>query len=352
MKESIKKERTTDRSRGFLIYFILESLQKNGQPMRATQILEDINKRYGENTIAAKTDTIVSHISKFNNFLSNTLNTEPIIGITCGESGRYNNNRHYYLVDNNGLDETEINILIGLLYDARSLSKKVVYELINKLKDMQNICQVKEQNISDGSSYSTNQQGYINYERIKKAIENQYNIKFDYYEYNLNKQLVKRTRNYEYIVSPLLIHFSRGQFFLIGYHIPTEKIRTYRLDKIKEVNAEKDESLGKYRKDKLGEAEKLLLNSAFMHVDSQRVNVELRCEYSILDDVIERFENCNLRKDLDSDRHFIAMIPNASVQGMKYWILEFSSACEVLSPKQLRDDIKNILKRAVNWYET
>jgi hypothetical protein len=55
-------------------------------------------------------------------------------------------------------------------------------------------------------------------------------------------------------------------------------------------------------------------------------------------------------EDKKSPKHFLAVIPNTTYLGIKYWILEFSSACEVLEPKELREDIKNTLERALSWY--
>ncbi len=75
----------------------------------------------------------------------------------------------------------------------------------------------------------------MNLDVINKAVLNKVNILFEYLEYNLEKRLVPRKRHYDYVVSPYGVVVSRGKYYLFARHLATEKIRTYRIDRMQSV---------------------------------------------------------------------------------------------------------------------
>jgi predicted DNA-binding transcriptional regulator YafY len=117
--------------------------------------------------------------------------------------------------------------------------------------------------------------------------------------------------------------------------------------KIKIKNLDANDVYPYHKPDKIYLSE-YVKNSPYMHTENNKICVKLRCENRILDDVIERFGECRLSED-GSD-HFIATIPKTTYLGMKYWILAFTSACVVLEPENLRDDVKMTLTRALTFY--
>ena len=236
------------------------------------------------------------------------------------------------------------------MLNSNALPRSEILDICSKLTSFLSKFQksiIKERIITDGSTKTPNRNVYINLEIIQQSIANKLNIEFIYNEYNLMKQLVSKERSYPYIVSPYGVICSYGSYFLIGYHLPTNMKRTYRIDKITNI---KNNTEDNYHTDKSLDLSSYVKNSVFMHTDEMKIDVKLRCEMSILDNVIERFENCRLSEDKISSKHFFVSIPDTTYLGMKYWILEFTSTCEVLEPKGLREDIRNTLSKALNKY--
>jgi predicted DNA-binding transcriptional regulator YafY len=174
------------------------------------------------------------------------------------------------------------------------------------------------------------------------------NISFSYCEYNMNKELIRKERAYPYLVSPYGVICSYGRYFLVGYHIPSNSKRIYRIDKIMDVEEDGTQS---YHTDTDLDLGKYMENSVFMHISDSKITVRFRCRNDILDDVIERFENCRLLPDERDANHFLATIPDTTHMGMKLWALEFSSSCEVLSPESLREDVYKTLAAACSRYD-
>lgn len=332
----------------FYIIKILEELTDDEHALLPTEIMGHVNDVYGDNTIA-KTETVIENIENINSFYSSNFDDTDIIQVKCNENSRYKNNKRYFLAQRK-FEFAEIIFLHNLLLNSNALPKNEIIDICSKLtsflsKSQQKI--MKNRIITDGSTKTQNRHVYINLEIIQQSIINQQNIEFIYNEYNMKKQLVSRERPYPYIVSPYGVICSYGSYFLIGHHLPTDMKRTYRIDKITNI---KNNSDYKYRSDKNFDLSSYIKNSVFMHTDEKKIDVRLRCEKSILDAVIERFENCRLSEDKVSSKHFLVTIPDTTYVGMKYWILEFISTCEVLEPKELREDIRNTLEKALNRY--
>ncbi|HOS70048.1 MAG TPA: WYL domain-containing protein [Bacillota bacterium] len=333
--------------------YILEFMTEHTDETNAllpTEIVKGMKKRYG-NEIVSKTETVVENIEKLNLFFKSRYDGVKIIEAVNGiGNGRYKRNLRYFLSARK-FDFSEILFLHKLLLNSNAISQDAIQDMCSKLSDFLSYEQrklLKQNIVTDGSMKTRNKAVFINLENILKSIELKENIEFTYNEYNLEKKLVPRVRKYPYIVSPYDITCSYGSYFLTGYHIPTKEVRTYRLDKITQLrsNLEFD-----YYMEKGFDIKKHLENAVFMHADSHKIHVRLRCEMRILDDVIERFDNCRLDKDLTSENHFFATIPDTTMLGMKYWALEFSSACEVLEPEELRLEVRNTLARALAWYD-
>lgn len=331
---------------------IIEFLEENTDEDHAllpSEIIEDINKKYKEEPIK-KTSTLIEYIDDINRFFSSKYDNTDIIQFKYDENGRYKTNKRYYY-GQRSFEFAEILFLQNILFNSNALHQKEITEICKKLTSFLSKYQrsiVKEKMLTDGSSKTTNRNVYINIETIQNSIVNKENIEFDYCEFNLDKKLVLRKRPYRYIVSPYALIYSYGSYFLIGYHLPTDKVRTYRVDKIKDIRVNSEEL---YHINKDFNVSGYIKNSAFMHADENKIEVRLRCKMSILDNVIERFENCKLFEDKNNPDYFTAIIPNTTYIGIKYWILEFTSACEVIEPGDLRQDVVDTLAKALKQYE-
>lgn len=149
-------------------------------------------------------------------------------------------------------------------------------------------------------------------------------------------------------MSPYGVVYSRGNYYLLGHHKHTNEKRIYRIDKITDIKInEKYE----YVKNKDEDLKNYIKNSAFMHINENKINIKLRCKRKVLSGIIERSEDCNLSEDKENRDYFYATILDTTHLVMKYWVLEYGSDCEVIKPKELREDMKKTLKEALELYE-
>lgn len=83
------------------------------------------------------------------------------------------------------------------------------------------------------------------------------------------------------------------------------------------------------------------------HGDDERIAI--RCDMCILDNIIDIFGK-DVRLELSGSDQFNAFV-KSSFEGMKHLAVQYIDHMEVLEPKELREEIKQVLKEANKKYK-
>lgn len=78
-------------------------------------------------------------------------------------------------------------------------------------------------------------------------------------------------------------------------------------------------------------------------------DITLRCKNAVLDDIIESF-GTGISIIPDGKDYFKAYV-KSSRQGIIYFALQYLNNIEVLSPKDIRKEIKETLNKGINLYK-
>lgn len=333
----------------FCIMDVLAEETDEQNTLRQTEIFEKVRKRYGEEVIK-KEETVKTNIELINDYFIANGKGEAI-SIGKGEKGRYKGNWHYHL-DHRPFLEEEIFYLHWLILGQKTLAQADTIEIAEKLESMLSRHQKKRlrQRVeNDGTLPTTNRLVYLNLEVINDAIAEKKNIQFEYHQYNLKKKLVKRNRPAGYyLVSPYALAVSKGKYYFFGHHLPTNSIRTYRVDKMMKTTPDKNGTA--YVKGQNVDMKSHSQQAVNMYSSTKLGNITLRCSMDILDKVVEQFRDCYLNTDKDPD-YFIVSIRTVNLDGSKEWIRENCHCCEVIKPQSLRDELKAELEQALAFYK-
>jgi len=333
----------------FYILKVLKNETDEEHPLRAKEIQERVNWLVND-LLIKKTETVVENIQMLNHFFSSELGGNDLIGETHGFSGRYKGNRHYYYAER-VLSEDEVHFLHRLVMGQKSLDQKASEEIKNKLASLLSIRQqdrLKYSIISDSSLSTVNRNIYLNLDVINKAILGKTNVRFQYLEYNLKKELVPRKRNYDYLVSPYGMVVSKGKYYLFARHLATKQIRTYRLDKIKSVQLVPETP---YTEPEHFNVKNHGKQAIHMHSSEDIANVTLKCDRKILSKVIEDFSQCSLKEEPEEADFFYATITAVDLQGMRVWLRTYGHQVQVLQPLKLKEWLVRDFKRALELNE-
>ena len=258
----------------------------------------------------------------------------------------YSNNGKGYYLRGRRFKESEIFLLCNAVHSSNYIPINSSKELINKLLSTQSKhfkSSFRNTVYVENNSKTNNKEFFINVELLLKAIKQKKVISFDYMHYNTKKELEKR-RDELYRLSPTYLIYINEKTYLIGKADGYNDFVHYRVDKMKNIHftdekyikVDKDQDPYEYAKSKI----------YMFHGDNERITI--KCDYRILDDIIDIFgNNLNIHKE---DDHFKAIV-KSSRQGIIYLALQFINYMEVLDPLDLREEIKNTLKEGQKKYK-
>lgn len=256
------------------------------------------------------------------------------------------NGKGYYLRDRQ-FEPSQVNVLCNAIHSSTFIPSRSSKELIEKLLSTQSKYfknDYKETVFLENKDKKENKEFFLNVEIIGEAIKNKKPIKFNYTQYNLNKELINK-RDEPYIISPYYMVYKADKLYLIGKSDHYEDLTHFRVDRIK--NAEITDN--KYVRLTKNEDPYQYAKSKIYMYHGEDIKVALKCDNTILDDVIDIFGK-DIRLEKDDDKHFKAYV-KASKQGMVYLALQYINYMEVLEPKFIRDEVKDALKNAQKKYK-
>lgn len=136
-----------------------------------------------------------------------------------------------------------------------------------------------------------------------------------------------------YKVSPYKLVINDGNYYLIGFEDDSQEVRTYRIDRMRDVKIldEPRVDSSKYN----GLSMKSYIRRTFSMFGGERTKVEMRFENSLLDTVIDKFGvGFGAEYRQDGDGHFIVTADVDVSDQFFGWLCGFGPKVRMLSPSQ------------------
>lgn len=190
-----------------------------------------------------------------------------------------------------------------------------------------------------------NQETFLSVEVLEEAVSRCCQVAFQYMEYGMDKRLHPR-RERPYRVSPYGLCFANGNYYLICRYQGAEDISHYRVDRIRSPVLREDQPLEPLP---AGLDLDRYVRERVYPFPGEAVQAVLRCEDDLLSDVLDRFGmETQLRSN--GDGTFDAVVFTGAA-GLKFWALQYVTACQVLEPDWLRREVSNTLRAGWEKYQ-
>lgn len=251
----------------------------------------------------------------------------------------YKENGKGYYLRSRLFEPSEVRLMTDAVYSMHSIPQKQTADLLEKLQSVLSIHQrfgFKHLTSADADRKTDNRCVFYNIDILDEAISRQRRVSFDYYQYGLDKRLVKR-RNEPYVVSPYGMVCDNQNYYLVCIKDGKEGLSYYRIDLMQNI-AITDKKLAVARSAvNLDSVRKLVY--AFSGEPEQIV---LKCKNEAIGGIIDKFGKSLRIYKLD-DRHFIAKF-KAAPQGVIYWTMQYLSQVEVIEPEHMRQKAIEFIK--------
>ena len=232
---------------------------------------------------------------------------------------------YFYHIGNRRFELPELKLLVDSVQSAKFITQKKSNALIRKLEGMVSKYEAQKlqrQVIISGRVKAMNESIYFNVDKLHEAIGLGRQIRFKYYRWNINKEMELRKDGDWYQVSPWGLMWDDENYYLVGYDGEDNKIKHYRVDKMKWISLvdQKREGKEQFKAFNMPRYTK----SLFGMYGGEEVKVTLEAENGMVGILIDRFG-----KDIPiqpvNETHFRTTVAVAVSSQFLGWILDYGA---------------------------
>ena len=258
---------------------------------------------------------------------------------------------YYYYLGSRDFEIAELKLLVDAVQSSKFISENKSRSLIKKIEslasDHQGI-QLHRQVLIAGRVKTMNESIYYNVDKLHAAINSDKQIRFRYYDWNLEKRLQARYDGMWYQRSPWALMWDDEMYYLVVYDAKHENITHYRVDKIKEIEILDEDREGKEAFEDFNLAD--YTKSLFGMYAGEETKVTLEGENYMVGVLIDRFGKDIIIVPVD-DNHFQTTVTVAVSSHFLGWIISLGGGIRIVSPDSVVDQMKNMIRELNKQYD-
>lgn len=253
--------------------------------------------------------------------------------------------QNQYHVVSRDFDIAEIKVLIDAVVSSKFISRTKSQELADKLSKLAGPYMSKElvRNIDvERRVKGENKQLLLIVDTINTAINQKRKIAFKYFTYNVRKDKKEKHNGYVYKFSPYKLVWNGDYYYVVGFSDKYNDIGSFRVDRICKIPETLEEQAVPIPKSFDINS---YLNTMFNMYSGDRKEVELVCDNSVMDSIIDRFgEDVKVyANDMDSFR----IIVNTTVSHIFFsWVFDFGGKVKIKAPLHVRNEYIEMINQA------
>ena len=258
---------------------------------------------------------------------------------------------YYYTLLDRDFQLPELKLLVDAVQASKFISAKKSSELIKKIENLASVYQAKQlqRQVFVSNRIKTNYENvYYNVDELNLAINENRKIKFDYYEWNLSKEMVLRKNGHKNDISPWSLAWDDENYYLVAFDGNSEIIKHYRVDKMRKIEILDKARDGREEFEEFDAAKYAKKVFGMFTGDEQRVKIQFANK--LIGVVIDRFgqDIMIIPKGVDQ---FVVNV-NVKVSNMFLgWIIGLGDGAKILEPESVVDEVKQITERLKEQYK-
>jgi len=257
----------------------------------------------------------------------------------------------YHLV-NRLFQLPELKLLVDTVQAAKFITARKSNDIIKKLETLcseNEARQLNRQVYVQGRIKTMNESILYNVDTIHEAISSNRKISFQYWNWNVKKEMELRHNGKYYKASPWGLSWDDENYYLVAFDDEDKKIKHYRVDKMLHISAvdENREGQGQYKGINMADYSR----KTFGMFGGEVCTVTLECHNSFAGVIIDRFgKDTTLIKS--DDEHFRVNVPVAVSRQFLGWVIGLGDGVRIISPDKVVDMMKKEAKRITMAYKT
>ena len=318
----------------YLIKMLRENTDEN-HPMSTPDII-----KYLENQgIHAERKSIYNDMECLADFGYDVVQVQSRLG-----GGYYLGSREFEL--------PELKLLVDAIQSSKFITQKKTNTLIKKLEKLvskYDAQKLQRQVYVSGRIKAMNESIYYTVDAIHNAISENRKIKFQYYQWNVKKEMELRHDGAWYHISPWGLSWDDENYYLVGYDSEAELIKHYRVDKMLHIRMSTEAREGKEHFKQLDMAD--YAKKSFGMFGGKEKTVKLLVDNRLAGVIIDRFGKDIMLIPADENHFTVNVDVHVSKQFLG-WVFSLGEQVKILSPEEVVEQMRGEVKRLVEQYDS
>lgn len=316
----------------YIMKILMDKTDEN-HAMTVNEIIAELEKY----DIKAERKSIYSDIDLLSDFG---------LDVIC-EKGRANK----YFIGSRDFELPELKLLVDAVQSAKFITHKKSDELIKKIEKLTSIHEAKELHryvVVVDRVKTMNESIYYNVDEIHKAIQQNKQIRFKYFDYNLDKLIEYRRDGEWYYASPYALTWSDDNYYMIAYYERYNGISNFRVDRMAAIEMVEEERIMCEDTEDFNVAD--YSKKFFRMFSGETETVKLQFDNSLINVVIDRFGKDIVINRQDDD-HFIITVDVVATNTFLGWLFMFGDKVKILEPEKLKKSMYENASRVMALYK-
>jgi len=256
----------------------------------------------------------------------------------------------YYYIVSRDFEIAELKLLVDAIQSSKFITEKKSSELIKKLQGLVSVYearQLQRQLYVSGGTKTINENIYYNIDALHNAIGTNQKIKFQYFQWNVKKEMELRRNGEFYEVSPWALLWEDENYYLIAFDSGYNEIRHYRVDKMLKITSVKESREGKEYFEKFNLAEYSKKNFGMFAGEEEMVKLEVHNR--LIGVILDRFGTEVMIIPADKE-HFRVNVKVSVSNQFFGWLFGLGSDVRILAPENVKEKMKEEIKRIEQQY--
>ena len=244
----------------------------------------------------------------------------------------------------------ELKLLVDAIQSSKFITARKTNSLIKKLETLvskYDAAKLQRQVYVSGRIKTMNESIYYTVDAIHNAISENKKIQFQYYQWNVKKEMELRHGGAYYHISPWGLSWDDENYYMIGYDSEADLIKHFRVDKMLHIQMMDEKREGKEHFKKLDMAD--YAKKSFGMFGGKEQNVKLKVANYLVGVMIDRFGKDIMMIPSD-DQHF-TMHVDVHVSGQFFgWIMSLGEGVKIIGPDEVVDQMRQEIRRLNDQY--
>ena len=192
-----------------------------------------------------------------------------------------------------------------------------------------------------------NESIYYTVDAIHNAISEHKKIRFQYFQWNVKKEMELRHNGAWYHISPWGLSWNDENYYLVGYDSDAGQIKHYRVDKMLHIQMSGEKREGKQYFKKLDMAD--YAKKSFGMFGGEEQKVKLRVENNLAGVIIDRFGK-DVMMVPEDENHFTVNVDVRVSNQFLGWVFSLGEGVKIVSPEEVLERMNREITRLLRQY--